>query len=119
MLCQLPLVSISGTCRPGQFKCGDDSCVDEYKICDGEFDCIDAADERDCDPCDAGAEFRCEGGECIGVDMRCDGKADCGDGTDELDCPTCDPRQGAEDRLLFYFKSTRPQHLSLRYERRK
>ena len=99
----MPLI-ISGTCRPGQFKCGDGSCVDEYKICDGEFDCIDAADERDCDPCDAGAEFRCEGGECIGLDRRCDGEADCADGTDELDCPVCDPR---ERRISSGFVPTR------------
>ena len=89
-------VSLSGTCRPGQFRCGDGRCVDESKICDGEFDCVDAADERDCATCDADKEFRCEGGECIGLGLRCDGKADCGDGTDELDCPVCDPREGAE-----------------------
>ena len=30
------------------FKCGDGRCVKPDKICDGKFDCIDAADERDC-----------------------------------------------------------------------
>ena len=30
------------------FKCGDGRCVGPDKICDGKFDCIDAADERDC-----------------------------------------------------------------------
>ena len=83
-----------GTCRPGQFRCGDGVCVDEDRICDGEFDCVDAADERDCDTCDAATEFRCEGGECIGLGRRCDGRADCADGTDELDCPPCDAREG-------------------------
>ena len=72
--------------------------MDEDRICDGKFDCIDAADERDCATCDPDREFRCEGGECIGVDSRCDGKRDCRDGTDELDCPVCDPREG---RSLF------------------
>ena len=67
--------------------------MDEDRICDGKFDCIDAADERDCATCDPDREFRCEGGECIGVDSRCDGKRDCRDGTDELDCPVCDPRE--------------------------
>ena len=35
-------------CRAGMFKCGDGRCVAGDKICDGKFDCIDAADERDC-----------------------------------------------------------------------
>ena len=30
------------------FKCGDGRCVKPDRICDGKFDCIDAADERDC-----------------------------------------------------------------------
>ena len=98
----MPLI-ISGTCRPGQFKCGDGSCVDEYKICDGEFDCVDAADERDCSTCDAAKEFRCEGGECVGLEVRCDSKADCGDGTDELDCPiSCDSRQAGGFFLVLW-----------------
>ena len=33
------------------FKCGDGRCVGQKKICDGTFDCIDAADERDCGKC--------------------------------------------------------------------
>ena len=35
-------------CLPGQFLCGDGKCVDRSAICNGVYDCIDAADERDC-----------------------------------------------------------------------
>ena len=38
----------SSDCRPGQFLCGDGKCVDPNTICNGQYDCIDAADERDC-----------------------------------------------------------------------
>ena len=40
--------SASPGCRVGQFRCGDGRCVDASLICDGNYDCIDAADERDC-----------------------------------------------------------------------
>ena len=35
-------------CRAGQFQCGDGKCVNSEDICDGKYDCVDAADERDC-----------------------------------------------------------------------
>ena len=38
-------------CRAGQFRCGTGDCVDAETICDGKFDCLDAADERDCSKC--------------------------------------------------------------------
>ncbi len=91
------------------FQCGDGLCVNASLICDGRYDCIDAADERDCseyrmkfkyvtssyyfnmwetktkDLCRAG-QWRCEGGQCLDPGLRCDGRRDCQDGTDELDC---------------------------------
>ena len=74
-------------CYPGQFQCGDGSCVDQSRICDGRFDCVDAADERDCSVCREPEEFACESGQCVAAGKRCDGIRDCRDGDDELDCP--------------------------------
>ena len=43
------VVDVGGSgCLPGQFLCGDGKCVDRSAICNGYYDCIDAADERDC-----------------------------------------------------------------------
>ena len=41
------ILALTG-CRAGQFRCGNGACVDRDRICNGEYDCVDAADERDC-----------------------------------------------------------------------
>jgi len=38
----------SSLCGPEQIVCGDGSCVNSNRVCDGYFDCIDGKDERDC-----------------------------------------------------------------------
>ena len=48
MACILIINVGSPGCLPGQFLCGDGKCVDRSAICNGYYDCIDAADERDC-----------------------------------------------------------------------
>ena len=48
MTCILVVNLGSPGCLPGQFLCGDGKCVDRRAICDGYYDCNDAADERDC-----------------------------------------------------------------------
>ena len=104
----------SGGCKSGQYQCGDGNCVNKNQICDGKYDCVDWADERDCskfwyysiylggkilkiraifcmyiflDLCEDN-QFQCEAGLCIPKFQRCDGYDHCPDGTDELDCPS-------------------------------
>ena len=36
------------TCSNVEFKCGDGSCIDIRRKCDGHKDCGDASDERKC-----------------------------------------------------------------------
>ena len=38
----------SGGCKSGQYQCGNGNCVNKNQICDGKYDCVDWADERDC-----------------------------------------------------------------------
>ncbi|XP_077509129.1 basement membrane-specific heparan sulfate proteoglycan core protein-like isoform X11 [Amblyomma americanum] len=35
-------------CEPGQFQCGDGSCIDYRRRCDGHYDCNDYTDEQNC-----------------------------------------------------------------------
>ncbi|CAN7986822.1 unnamed protein product [Ixodes hexagonus] len=71
-------------CEPGQFQCGDGSCIDYRRRCDGHYDCNDYADEQNC-ACGYN-QFRCPDGTCLSVRQRCDGKADCIDMSDENNC---------------------------------
>ncbi|XP_075540320.1 terribly reduced optic lobes isoform X24 [Dermacentor variabilis] len=77
-------------CEPGQFQCGDGSCIDFRRRCDGHYDCNDYTDEQNC-ACGYN-QFRCPDGTCLSVRKRCDGKADCIDMSDESNCgaPQCD-----------------------------
>ncbi|XP_065511045.1 low-density lipoprotein receptor [Caloenas nicobarica] len=78
-------------CPPGQFVCGDGSCVPSSWVCDGRPECPGGDDETpetcrslSCSP----SQFRCGGlGRCVPGSWRCDGHRDCGDGSDETGCP--------------------------------
>lgn len=98
-----------------RFTCPDDGReIPARWACDGDKDCIDGADEEDCEyfECADGAliaseeecdewydchdrsdELECryflcrDNAKTIEKERRCDGRADCADESDELDCP--------------------------------
>ena len=80
------------SCTSDQWQCHNKLCVSSLWRCDGDNDCGDNSDERDCDletECQRHGQFRCNNGKCIPNHWRCDFEDDCGDNSDEEEdkCP--------------------------------
>jgi len=68
-------------CSTSQFECRPGICIPQSWTCDGEADCTNGTDEKDCkdeqiSSC-APEEFRCGSGLCIPIAWQCDGEKDC------------------------------------------
>ncbi|KAK2168010.1 hypothetical protein LSH36_21g02056, partial [Paralvinella palmiformis] len=90
----------NSTCTINQFECSPKVCISKHWLCDGEVDCENSADEKDCDNglidltitttiCDED-DFRCSDGKCIKMSARCDNWQDCVYGEDEANCSSDD-----------------------------
>jgi hypothetical protein len=85
------------SCTGGAFACGNSNCIPQVYVCDGDKDCPNASDERDCaveenvapyegmvSCCGANSNETCE------QSKRCNGVVDCHyTYEDELNCTQC------------------------------
>ncbi len=77
---------MSEHCPAGERACKSGQCLPEFWFCDGQEDCLDGSDERNCVQTCNHLEQACASGHCVPKSFFCDGHPDCDDGSDEVDC---------------------------------
>ncbi|KAF7651650.1 hypothetical protein LDENG_00108000, partial [Lucifuga dentata] len=93
------------SCQADEFLCGNGKCLPRSWKCNGQDECGDFTDERNCSPpptearpslCPFGSLpcTEAQSTRCLPASLRCNGARDCSDGMDELGCPdtTCGKR---------------------------
>jgi Low-density lipoprotein receptor domain class A len=88
------LVEGPANCSSSQFQCDSKQCVPLLWHCDGDSDCHDGSDERNCSTTQRPTvsscspdEFQCRlSSDCIHRAWQCDGEEDCKDASDEMGC---------------------------------
>ncbi|XP_025205329.1 vitellogenin receptor [Melanaphis sacchari] len=78
-------------CSKYEFNCGNGTCINKTRLCDGVKDCSDnGADEVDCDfmkNCLAPDFFKCDdNSKCLPIEFLCDKSYECPDKSDEHHC---------------------------------
>uniref|UniRef100_A0A3Q3B493 Si:dkey-88l16.3 n=1 Tax=Kryptolebias marmoratus TaxID=37003 RepID=A0A3Q3B493_KRYMA len=83
-----PITSTPACVTPSVLCPVSSKCVSQNQLCDGQMDCPDGFDEKDCVvQCENSDDFLCsDQRKCIPRNQVCDGRAHCPDGSDEKEC---------------------------------